>query len=177
MIIIFFFMIFDIFIQCFNYNNNNYLNYNNNNNDESPKNYFYVENCDKNSCKFPNICEDLNKCKCKEGYYDLNNKKTCDYKQKKFNVLFWFEMILNLGIGHILIGKKTLGIIKLIISSVAIILFIIILSINNKISKKKIYLNLFSVIFSLVSLLFYIIDFILIFIFNYYNDNNNVPLI
>ena len=109
--------------------------------------------------------------------FDLNNKKTCDYKQKKFNVLFWFEMILNLGIGHILIGKKTLGIIKLIISSVAIILFIIILSINNKISKKKIYLNLFSVIFSLVSLLFYIIDFILIFIFNYYNDNNNVPLI
>ena len=173
MIIIIFFLIFDVFI-CFN-NDNKYLNYNNNN-DEKPKNYFYVENCDKNSCKFPNICEKINKCKCKEGYYDLNNKKTCDYKQKKFNVLFWFEMILNLGIGHILIGKKTLGIFKLIISSVAIILFIIILSINNKISKNKFYLHLFSVIFSLVSLLFYIIDFILIYIFNYYNDNNNVPL-
>ena len=172
MIIIIFFMIFDVFI-CFN--DSNYLNYNNNN-DEKPKNYFYVENCDKNSCKFPNICENLNKCKCKEGYYDLNNKKTCDYKQKKFNVLFWFEMILNLGIGHILIGKKIFGIFKLIISSVAIILFIIILSINNKISKNKFYLHLFSVIFSLVSLLFYIIDFILIYIFNYYNDNNNVPL-
>lgn len=171
MIIIIFFMIFDVFI-CFN--DSNYLNYNNNN-DEKPKNYFYVENCDKNSCKFPNICENLNKCKCKEGYYDLNNKKTCDYKQKKFNVLFWFEMILNLGIGHILIGKKIFGIFKLIISSVAIILFIIILSINNKISKNKFYLHLFSVIFSLVSLLFYIIDFILIYIFNYYNDNNNVP--
>ena len=86
-------------------------------------------------------------------------------------------MILNLGIGHILIGKKIFGIFKLIISSVAIILFIIILSINNKISKNKYYLNLFSVIFSLVSLFLYIIDFILIYIFNYYNDNNNVPLI
>ena len=86
MIIIFFFMIFDVFI-CFN--DSNYLNYINNN-DEKPKNYFYVENCDKNSCKFPNICENLNKCKCKEGYYDLNNKKTCDYKQK--NLMFCFGL-------------------------------------------------------------------------------------
>ena len=168
-----FFWVFKGFNFYQNYNNNNIINSNN----ESPKNYFDVENCDKNSCKFPNICETSNKCKCKEGYYDLNNKKTCDYKQKKLNILFWFEMILNLGIGHILIGKKKLGIIKLIISSISIILFIIILSINNKESKNKLYLNLFSLFFSFISFLFYIIDFILIYICNFYNDNNNVPLI
>jgi hypothetical protein len=158
------------------YNINNNINNNNNNKNNKPKNYFEVENCDKTTCEFPNICSDINKCQCQEGYYDINNKKTCDYKQKNYKTLLYYEMILNLGIGHILIGKKTLGIIKLIISGVAIILFIMILSMNNKVNKMKIYLNLISVIFSFASLLFYIVDFILIFIFNNYNDNNNVPL-
>jgi len=175
--IIFFLIFLKVFVNCFNFYQNYYNNNIINNNNKSPKNYFYVENCDKNSCKFPNICETSNKCKCKEGYYDLNNKKTCDYKQKKLNVLFWLEMILNLGIGHILIGNRKVGISKLIISSISIILFIVILSINNKVSKKKLYLNLLSILFSFTSFFFYIIDFILIYICNNYNDNNNVPLI
>lgn len=79
-----------------------------------------ISNCTTDNCPFPNECHSNNKiCICQPGFanYPLYVKadKYCQYKQHSQLLSFFLELLLNLGIGHLVAGRIYMGSIKLIV--------------------------------------------------------------
>ena len=148
------------------------------------KTLFYAKNikCSNINCKSPNFCnEENNICHCAKGYLNSpNTKDLCSYKQ--FNQLnsFLWELLLNSGIGHMIIGKFVPGIVKL---SLSLILFTLcVLYYGNFIKtdeekKNKIEMNIIISIYLcfLCSFIWWVVD-AFCFGFNKFKDVNNFPL-
>ena len=148
------------------------------------KNLFYTKNikCSNLNCDSPNFCnEQKNICYCAKGYLnELKSSNFCTYKQFNQIESFLWEILLNSGIGHMIIGKFFPGICKL---SLSIFLFTLcVLYYGNFLKfdddkKKEIEIKIIISIYLcfLCSFIWWVVD-AFIFGFNKYNDINNYPL-
>ena len=151
----------------------------------SYENYYEVEKCLPETCPYPSLCLSNTICKCKEGFYNINEDKInyinkCNYKMKSSNTPFWIEIITNIGIGHMIIGNYKIGIFKLffVISSFC---FFYYACMSDKNSLKfladnyHLLINFINVFLCLGVLIWWVIDTVC-FGFNIYKDNNGIKL-
>jgi hypothetical protein len=151
-------------------------------NNDNLKNPFYIVNdCNFNTCNFPNLCFNKTICQCQKGYYDiLNDTKKCNYEQKNKMIFIWLEYFFNLGIGHILSGNIIKGIIKFIIRIITLV-FIYISILSNYFKKTNI--TCYQVLISLFTLILVFVNLILMFIDYFYMsgknylDKNEIPFL
>ena len=145
--------------------------------------YYQVENCSADSCPYPSLCESNTICKCKKGYFDLNNNNTerCNYKMYSNKNSFWVEITTNIGIGHFLIGKKFKGFLKLFYMLFTLWFFYY-ACMSDKHSKKNLVdtyhyiLNFINLFLCCGVLIWWLIDAIY-FGLNKYKDSNGIDLI
>lgn len=134
-------------------------------------------------------------CKCNKGYITLNDNDEikCCYPQKKQLIAFTYEMLISFGLGHIYIGNKSLGYLKLGIycSFLLYLLFYIYAVFNTKktninvreYKKGKECNNNHFILFTIILILnivatitWQIFDFVF-FGLNMYKDNNGAKLL
>ena len=143
--------------------------------------FFYVNDCNIESCNFPNLCFNKTICQCKKGFYDISSEiERCNYKQKSKDLIIRFENIISLGIGHILTGNIKRGFIKLFITIITFI-FIYISVLSGYIKKRNItgnqlLISFITLILVILTFIFGVIDFFYM-SSNSYLDGNEVPLI
>ena len=82
--------------------------------------YAETENCNENNCPDPNWCsEDKKQCICIKGRanypFSGDNGVYCTYKQHSQLACFLWELLLNLGIGHLIIKEYIIGCIKMVV--------------------------------------------------------------
>ena len=74
--------------------------------------------CTTQNCPYPSICSDAATCMCGYGLanypFEGQNCVYCQYEQKKQLVGFLLELLLNMGIGHLVCGRIAMGVVKLV---------------------------------------------------------------
>lgn len=137
----------------------------------------------------PNICpsdksvcsQDNSQCICKKGYaiYPLSTNK-CNYKQISRLLILLLEIFIPIGIGHFIVGKTKLGLIKLFLSITPWTLEILgefkVLRIKYYQGKLGLILSIILFCSSLTYFILYIVDIFYIGIFRDLRDANCVPL-
>ena len=140
--------------------------------------------CGKTNCPEPNYCSTNGEtCFCAKGLanYPFNgvNDVYCQYEQHKQLTSFLLELLLNLGIGHFVIGQFLMGTFKLIIMLVPFILLILgkvgVVKFGFKEGHVGTTLAIVAIAFGVGAFAWWLTDAIM-FGLNKYRDRNEVPL-
>ena len=137
--------------------------------------------CNKKTC--PDAfgkCSSNNICTCKFGFIDDPNKevkKFCTYKQKSQIILFIIEFFASFGIGHLLNGRITYGLIKLLcFFCILMIDYITKYCLVSKNEKGTKYANILSIVYYFILIFWQILDISMIGL-NKFKDDSNVPFL
>lgn len=140
--------------------------------------------CNADNCPAPNFCgKKTSACYCEKGLANYPftgiNDVYCQYEQHSQLKSFLFELLLNLGIGHFIIGRYIMGAFKLIIMFIPIMLLIM-----SKVGCVKMgfkegtcgtIVQIIAIAFGIGAFAWWITDAIM-FGKNKYRDRNEVPL-
>ena len=149
--------------------------------------FYEIDECTSETCLYPSLCISNTICKCKQGFYNTNTdsisdfEKKCNYKMKSRYSPFWLEIITNLGIGHMIIGNYSFGVLKLfyIIFTFGFFYYVCMSDANSKKNLGDcfhVFLSILNFIFCLGLFAWWIFDGIF-FGFNKYKDSNGVELL
>ena len=143
-----------------------------------------VPNCSPENCPEPNFCSEKQKaCYCAKGLanYPFSgvNGVYCQYEQHSQLTSFLLELLLNLGIGHFIIGQNLMGSFKLIIMVVPIVLFVMsclgLIKMGFKEGTCGTVVQIVAIAFGVGAFAWWLTDAIM-FGKNKYRDRNEVPL-
>ena len=140
--------------------------------------------CTTTNCPEPNFCGLKNTvCYCAKGLanYPFNGVKDvyCQYEQHAQLTGFLWELLLNMGIGHFVIGQNLMGTFKLLVLFIPIILYVLgkvgVFKLGFKEGTTGSIIMGVIIAFSLASFAWWLADAIM-FGTNKYRDRNEVPL-
>ena len=140
--------------------------------------------CTTENCPEPNFCGLQNTvCYCAKGLanYPFNGVKDvyCQYEQHAQLTGFLWELLLNMGIGHFVIGQYMIGAFKLLVLVIPIILYVLgkvgVFKLGFKEGMTGSFMMGLIIAFSLASFAWWLADAIM-FGLNKYRDRNEVPL-
>ena len=157
------------------------------NNIYSYDDFYEIDKCTSETCPYPSLCISNTICKCIKGFYNANTDensnfdKKCNYEMKSSYSPFWFEIITNLGIGHMIIGNYYFGVLKLfyIIFTFGFFYYVCMSDANSKKNLGDcfhVFLSILNFIFCLGLFAWWIFDGIF-FGFNKYKDSNGIELL
>ena len=149
--------------------------------------FYEIDKCNSETCRYPSLCISNTICKCKKGFYNTNTdtnsnyEKKCNYEMKSSYSPFWLEIITNLGIGHMIIGNFSFGVLKLfyIIFTFGFFYYVCMSDANSKKNLGDcfhVFLSILNFIFCLGLFAWWIFDGIF-FGFNKYKDSNGIELL
>ena len=140
--------------------------------------------CTTTNCPEPNFCGLKNTvCYCAKGLanYPFNGVKDvyCQYEQHAQLTGFLWELLLNMGIGHFVIGQNLMGTFKLLVLFIPIILYVLgkvgVFKLGFKEGTTGSIIMGVIIAFSLASCAWWLADAIMVGT-NKYRDRNEVPL-
>ena len=152
----------------------------------NPDNYLSKQDitCTTENCPEPNFCgKSTSACYCAKGLANYPftgvNDVYCQYEQHSQLKSFLLELLLNLGIGHFIIGQYFMGVSKLIIMFIPIMLLIMSKMGCVKMGFKEgtcgTIVQIIAIAFGIGAFAWWITDAIM-FGKNKYRDRNEVPL-